>query len=472
MVGRRMIKKMSWSLQALIAFGLSVVFTLYMAPTPAKYQTADMLVAVSLVLGMMTVGVRRTQLVDAIKPVAPLLGILAYMIAQLLLFGAIGNKPHIQQLLYGFLPYILLYLLFRNCAQLVSHTPFLIMSLFILPGLVHVAYMYFDIGIAIRDGLVPFVTNSKHGLLESVKDSLRVGRRYESVAMLHLLCGGLLMVCHFRVSPGRFWAWSLVGLSVLSLALLDARAAYCSLAIGGALMVASVGPMRAWSALRNILPTGLRFRLALVVLLAGVVAIGYSAGTSRWVAMSYSVQSAVYDVFGANDELATRAYVDAGYWNVPIEDAKKCYLEGYFRCKVDQSAYLRVAWMLEGLSAVIDHPFGIGYSDNYMGRLWGVEGGVGKYQRIDNFLVEQLVSFGIITVVLYGLLCCVLMCTLLRVVRSGEAIPTLVLVCGLLLVCIGRGLIDAWSEGLWRYLMALLGLYFGVLHANQMRTKE
>ena len=108
-----------------------------------------------------------------------------------------------------------------------SHAPFLIMSLFILPGLVHAAYMYFDIGSAIRNGLIPFVTSSKHGLLESVKDSLRVGRRYESVAMLHLLCGGLLMVCHYRVKPGSYWAWSLVGLSVLSLALLDARRILC-----------------------------------------------------------------------------------------------------------------------------------------------------------------------------------------------------------------------------------------------------
>lgn len=467
-----MIKELSWSLQALIAFGLAVIFTLYMAPSPAKFQTADMLAAVSLLLGMVTIGVRRTQLVDAIKPIAPILVILAYMIAQFFLFGAIGNVPYIQQLLYGFVPYIFFYLLFRTRAQLVSHTPFFIMSLFILPGLVHVAYMYFDIGIAIRDELVSFVANSEHGLLESVKDSLRVGRRYGSVAMLHLLCGGLYMVCHFRVSPGRFWAWSLVGLSVLSLALLDARAAYCSLVIGGALMVASVGPMRAWLALRNILPAGLRFRLALVVLLAGVVAVGYSAGTSRWVAMSYSARAAVHDVFVSNEELARRPYVDAGYWKVPIEDVKKCYLEGYFRCKVDQSAYLRVAWMLEGLSAVIDHPFGIGYSDNYMGRIWGVEGDVGKYQRIDNFLVEQLVSFGIITVVLYGLLCCVLMCTLRRVVRSGEATADLVLVCGLILACIGRGLIDVFSEGLWRYLMALLGLYYGLLHANQIRTKE
>ena len=106
MLGRRMIKKLSWSLQALIAFGLSVIFTLYMAPAPAKIQTADMLAAVSLVLGMVTIGVRRTQLVDAIKPVAPLLVILAYMIAQFVLFGAMGNVPYMQQLLYGFVPYI------------------------------------------------------------------------------------------------------------------------------------------------------------------------------------------------------------------------------------------------------------------------------------------------------------------------------------------------------------------------------
>lgn len=131
-----------------------------------------------------------------------------------------------------------------------------------------------------------------------------------------------------------------------------------------------------------------------------------------------------------------------------------------------------MAWLLVGLTSVVDHPLGIGYSDNYLGRLWGVAGDDGKYQRSDSFLVEHIVSFGLPGIALYGWLVWGVLRTLQRSVRSGEASATLVLVCGIILVCVGRGLVDVFSEGLWRYLMALLGMYYGLLHADGRRTKE
>lgn len=377
-----------------------------------------------------------------------------------------------RQLLYGFVPYMLFYLLFRDQSLTAGCAPLLIMAIFVLPGLVHVAYMYFDISRALQKGAVAFMTTSKMGLLEYVKESPRVGRRYLSVAILHLLCGGLLMAWYFRLTLYRYCAWVIAGLCVLSLALLDARAAYVSVIIAGLLMVFAVGPARAWQALRLFLPIGLGWRLVLAGLLAGAIAVGYSAGKSRWVAMSYSLQAAVHDVLDAKETLAQRPYINAGYWSASIEDIDTCYLEGHFRCKVDQSAYLRMAWLLVGLTSVVDHPLGIGYSDNYLGRLWGVAGDDGKYQRSDSFLVEHIVSFGLPGIALYGWLVWGVLRTLQRSVRSGEASATLVLVCGIILVCVGRGLVDVFSEGLWRYLMALLGMYYGLLHADGRRTKE
>lgn len=464
-------KKQSWPLQVLIALWLSVIFTLYMAPTAAKYQSADMLAAALLVLGLTTIGVRRSELIGAIKPLAPLLAMLAYGSARLLLLGD-GGGAYLWQLLFGFVPYLLFYLLFRNQSLTATRAPLLIMAIFILPGLVHVAYMYFDIGLALQKGAVAFMESSKQGLLEYVKESPRVGRRYLSVAILHLLCGALLMAWYFRRSLGRYCAWVIAGLCVLSLALLDARAAYVSVIIGGLLMVFAVGPARAWQALRSFLPIGLGWKLVLAGLLAGAIAVGYSAGKSRWVAMSYSLQAAAHDVLDAKEELAQRPYVNAAYWSAPIEDINTCYLEGHFRCKVDQSAYLRVAWLLVGLTSVIDHPLGIGYSDDYLGRLWGVAGDEGKYQRSDSFLVEHIVSFGLPGIALYGLLFWGVLRTLRRSVRSGDASAAMVLVCGIILVCVGRGLVDVFSEGLWRYLMALLGMYYGLLHSNEWRTRN
>lgn len=460
-------------LQALIVLLLSVIFVLYTAPTEAKYHAADVLVAVLLALSLVAIGVSRVGLADATKAVLPLVVMLAYVTAQVLALEDTSCWPYIQQLLYGFVPYLLFYLLFRNQPMAGRYVPLIIMAIFVLPSLVLVAYMYFDIGIALQKGLVPFMTSAKQGLLEYVKESPRVGRRYLSVAMLHLLCGGVLMAWYCQRKLGRYGAWAIVCLSVFSLALLDARAAYASVIFAGLMMVLVVGPMRAWQEVQTILLIGLGWKPVVTGLLAGAIAVGYSAGKSRWVAMSNSFQSAAHDVFDTKEDLAQRPYINARYWSAPIEDIDKCYPEGHFRCKVDQSAYLRMAWFLVGLSSIVDLPLGIGYSDNYFGRLLGLAGGEGKYQRSDSVLVEHIVSFGLPGLPLYGLLFWGgVLRTLRRSGQSGEVSAATVLACGIILVCVGRGLVDVFSEGLWRYLMALLGMYYGLLHSNEWRTRS
>ena len=188
--------------------------------------------------------------------------------------------------------------------------------------------------------------------------------------------------------------------------------------------------------------------------------------------MSDSFAAAAHDVLHWEVELAQRPFVNESYWNAPIEDIDACYLEGHFRCKIDQSAYLRMAWLLSGMQSLIEHPWGIGYSDDYMARLWGVAGEKGKYQRSDSFLVEHIVSFGLLGIMLYALLVWGLLRSLRSAMRSGYASVVLVAICGIILVCVGRGLVDVFTEGLWRYLMALLGMYYGLLHSNEWRTRS
>lgn len=461
-------KMMSIQLSA-TAVWLSLIFTLYLAPS--HQGTADLLSAVSLISALAIIGLRRSGIMDGILPLAPLLVLLIYAAGFDVIIGGEYSAVYVWELLLSFLPFLLLYVVFRNRGS--SQASVLVAALFIIPGLVHLAYMYLDIFLAIQQGEVPFATSSKHGFLEGIKESPRVGRRYVSMGLVNLLAGGILVVNIFTHPRVRYWAWGLSGVSVLSLALLDARAAYVSLFLGSIFLAGSLGVGRTWAAVKSVLGGSRWRKIAIVGLVVGAATLGTSAGKSRWVAMTYSFKAAAHDVFDKSSNPATRPYIDKTYWSAPIENIDKCYLEGHFRCKVDQSAYLRMAWLLEGGRSLIEHPFGIGYSDDYMGRLRGLSGNEKTYQRNDSFLIENIVSFGVMGILVYVALLWGVARTLVRAVEAKHvARVTLVVVCGILFVCAGRGLVDVLSLGLWRYVMALLGIYYGLLHSDMERVRS
>lgn len=60
------------------AIWLSLIFTLYLAPS--KYFTADLLAAVLLVITLAVLGLRRSGVMAGIKPLAPLLAMLLYVV--------------------------------------------------------------------------------------------------------------------------------------------------------------------------------------------------------------------------------------------------------------------------------------------------------------------------------------------------------------------------------------------------------
>lgn len=453
--------------RVLVVLLIAVIFTLYLAPSAAKYEMADILVAVALAASFVTFGVPRVKWRKVLKPLTPLFFLLIYVVIQAVAQGGGDGWAYMRQLLFGFAPYLLFYLLFSRESSL--RRPFFLLSVFILPGLVHLAYMYFDIGLAIYRGEMSFMTSSKHGFLEYVKDAPRVGRRYLSIACLQLLCGSLLMAWYLRQTSQRYWAWGLSVLGALSLALLDARAAYAASLIGVGLLVLAVGPLLVWQNLKRFFSGSSWWMVAAATLVIVVVGLGYSAGKSRWVAMGGSVNAAVHDVYFSETPLAQRPYVDVSYWNSPIGDIEACYLEKHFRCRIDQSAYLRTAWLLSGAQSLIKYPFGIGYSGDYMARLWGVHENGDVYQRSDNFFVEHIVSFGWVGMLLYGWLVWNLFRTFHIAVRSRYATAALVAVCGIIFVCVGRSLVDVFSDGLWRYFLALLGMYYGLLHSAETR---
>jgi hypothetical protein len=446
---------------------ISVIFTLYLSPT--YYVTADLLAALLLVVTIGVFGLCRSGIMTAFKPLGWLLTMLLYVVVFGLSRPELDMAPYLRGLLIGFLPYLLLYLLFRNQER--ANIPLLVVCVFLIPGLIHLAFMYLDIFRAIQQGDVPFLSSSRHGFLEYIKDTPRVGRRYLSLALLHLLFAGLMMSWYLRRTPTRYLAWGLSSFTVLSLVLLDARAAYVSVLIGGGLLAMAVGPSRVWQSLKLLMPTGFGGRCLLVSLLVASAGLGFSAGKSRWVSMNESFSAAVHDVFDSEVELTQRPFVNANYWSAPIEDIDECYLEGHFRCRIDQSAYLRMAWLISGLQGLVEQPVGIGYSEDYMARLWGVAGEQGKYQRIDSFLIELIVSFGVVGIMFYAWLVWGLLHSLRQTVRSGDLSIVLIATCGLICICLGRALVDPLDEGFRRYLMALIGMYYGLLYSNEQHIR-
>lgn len=459
-------------LKGALALLLSIIFTLYLAPTPEKFEQADKLAAMLLIPALGMYISRLSNIADGSKPLLPIVVLIGYIALQAWAAGHEDDASlrYVIQLVSGFVPYLLFYLTFRILPK--AQADILLIAVLIIPGVVHIAYLYLDVFLAIKGGEVAFLTSSKHGFLEYVKNSPRVGRRYVSMALLHLLCGGLLAAWYGRSGLLRQGAWILSGLSLLSLALLDARAAYAAVLIGASMLAGAVGPRQTWRSIKNAFHWDLKWKLALAIFLVAVTALGYNAGKSRWIAMTYSIEWAVHDVFLAQTPISARPYVDMTFWSDPIEDVEKCYLTGEFRCQVDQSAYLRMAWLLEGARSLVSNPLGIGFSEDYMGRLWGVEGSSSKYQRVDSFLVEHIVSFGWPAILLYGWLFWGVLSAMRGAVRAGYNRAATIMLCALVLTCVGRTLVDVFSEGLWRYMMALLGIYYGLLHASNGQPKK
>lgn len=459
-------------LKVAITLLLSIIFTLYLAPTPEKYGLGDKLAVLLLIPALWIYRKGLPSLANGIKPLIALVVFIGYVALQAttLKHGDDSSLHYSIELFSGFVPYFLFYVIFRSLAK--TEADRLLIAVLIIPGVVHIIYLYLDIFLAIKGGEVAFMTSSKHGFLEYVKNSPRVGRRYVSMALLHLLCGGWLAALHAKGKLLRRTAWMLCGFSLMSLALLDARAAYASVLIGISLLAWAVGPRKAWRSINNVFHWDPKWKWVMAVFLISVAALGYNAGKSRWIAMTYSIEWAVQDVFYTQTPLSDRPYIDITVWSDPIENVGECYLTGQFRCQVDQSAYLRMAWLLEGARSLVSHPLGIGFSEDYMGRLWGVERDASKYQRVDSFLVEHIVSFGWPAILLYGWFFWGVVYAMRKTASAGNARAATIILCALVLTCAGRTLVDMLSEGLWRYLLALMGIYYGMLHAGDGQAKK
>jgi hypothetical protein len=463
---------------AVPALGLSLIFTLYLAPAPEKYMAANLVAGFWLCILLATDSRREILSFRCARPLMPLLMLLIYAVVLDVLNGTRSSGPILTDFLIGFIPYLLCYAVFFELARSRVSLRTLLIAILVVPGIIHFGYMCFDILKAAWDEKIPWLLSANFGWLEYIKSFPRVGRRYLSIALVSFFCGSIVLTMISKRKRSFVLGSGLAVVVLISIALMDARAAYFSIACGAILTAAAVvaGPKSFDAAAivrRHSLSTCAV--LAFVVLgVAGVVtAVGYSAGKSRWIAVTYSAERALNDTLAATQDIKQRYYVDAAFWDVPIDDIGKCYLEGRFRCQVDQSLYLRLSWLIEGGKSLLKYPFGIGYSEDYMGRLWGVGGVGGKYQRADNFIVEIAVSFGFVGIGIWIFLIWRVWTTLRQSFQEQQTQRFTLLVIGLpLLILLSRSLIDVISEGALHYLMALYGIFYGVANSTADRTLE
>lgn len=324
-------------------------------------------------------------------------------------------------------------------------------------GSVHLLYMCLDIWMAYSDGRLAFVGDPRWGVLEGIKDIPRVGRKHLSIAMVNLIAGSLILVA--LIPKIRFYFYFLAAVAAIALVVVDARSAYVSIFMAF-IVVCLIKRRNVFALLIGRRLSGVKLMAVLsVMVLLSVMA--YESGKSRWGFMAYSFEKAYEHVFVSTDPVAWRPYVDKEFWFTPISSTYDCYTNHEFRCEADPSAYLRMAWLLDGVKQVIANPYGVGGSSNYMGRIWGVEGDESKFQRVDSEFILFIVSYGVAGLFFYLMMfwsAMLLICRSSRVNIDWEV----VLLSSVVLTFLVRGVFDTLSDGLWQCMLVLWGVTSGI----------
>lgn len=289
-----------------------------------------------------------------------------------------------------------------------------------------------------------------------------------SIGLTNMLLGSLILVV-FRNGRKPYFTYFLSFVALMSLVLIDARSACAAILVAFAMVYLvnwrEVNKVVSRFALRG----GQRWVVALLATVVLVVA--YDSGKSRWAYLGYSFSAAYGDVITSNQPVSQRPYVDKAYWSMPILNIDSCYANHECRCEVDQSAYFRLAGLLEGVKQAVLNPRGIGASDDYMGRIWGVEGDASKFQRTDSEFVFWLISFGFA-----GLLCYIfisLACLKSMHRKSGASLEWAgIFLSVIVMTILIRGIYDILDEGIWRCMMLLWGFAAGMQYLSPTAAKK
>lgn len=327
----------------------------------------------------------------------------------------------------------------------------------VMAGSVHLFYMYLDLWMAYADGRLAFVGGPRWGVLEGIKDIPRVGRKHLSFAMVNLIAGSLILA---TLTPSKkLYFYFLTIVAAMTLVVVDARSAYVSI-FATFVVVWLIRRGNVFALVIELRLSSLKL-MTMLFLVVTLFVFAYESGKSRWGFMAYSFSKAYEHVFISTDPVAQRPYVDKQFWLTPISNTYQCYTNREFRCEADPSAYLRMAWLLDGVKQVVTNPYGVGGSSDYMGRMWGVEGDESKFQRVDSEFIMFVVCYGVAGLIFYLIM---LWSAMLPISRTSKTNLDWVAVflSSIVLATLVRGIFDTISDGLWRCMMVLWGASAGI----------
>jgi hypothetical protein len=336
----------------------------------------------------------------------------------------------------------------------------------VIAGSIHLFYMHWDMWMAYVDGRLAFDGGPRWGLLEGIKDIPRVGRKHLSFAMVNLIAGSLILST--LIPSKRLYFYFFTVVAAMTLVVVDARSAYVSI-FAISLVVLLIRRRDIFSLVTDLRPSGMRLMTVLCLVMMLFI-LAYESGKSRWGFMAYSFSKAYEHVFNSTDPVAQRPYVDKQFWFTPVSNTFECYTNRELRCEADPSAYLRMAWLLDGVKQVGANPHGVGGSIDYMGRVWGVEGEDTKFQRVDSEFIMFSACYGVVGLIFYLIMLRSAMLLISRTSKiSLDWVATFLSL--IVLAILVRGAFDTISDGLWRCMMVLWGAATGIKYFSLKLNK-
>ena len=346
----------------------------------------------------------------------------------------------------------------------------LFLYIMVLPGFVHILYMYYDI--------YKYVSTTTDFQWSYLKECVRVGRRYLSTAIISLLLPFFIIGGSSKKILAKSLALAGFVVSLISLGLLDTRAAYI------VTIIILIGPLF-FTKTRLIYLSFIRnwqlgipfFKAILVLAFAITFLIAYKTGETRWEQFSQSLNLAIKpDLTKSNSR--NSIFVNEAFWNTPYssEEHIQCTQERSQRCITDQSIYLRSYWLINSLKVFHNHPLGVGYRPEFASSLQSSTiivsneaiplGGAG-----DSFLVETILSFGFIGLLLYVwfFALAVLPYYKKNIFDEQNLLGTACFF--MCIACIFRMILDAFNDGLWCYFMIIFGVLIAQINKTDSRMK-
>jgi hypothetical protein len=437
---------------------ISISITLYLSPT--KELIASLILFLLFLYNLII----RKNIFYPCKYFIPLILIIGYALSLAVFYDTPIPYEFLKKIIIG--GFILLFsinLFSKNYYN--SRLSFFYIML--LPGLVHIAYLYYDI--------FRYSIQTTNFLWEHLKDVPRVGRRYISTSTLSLMLSFFIMGGYSKKLTAKLCSLVGFGIAMISMAILDARAGYIvSVMIFIGPLVFRKTRILYFGFVRNWQTEFPYFYPIVLCIFTLTLVVGYKTGEERWGQFYQSISLAI-ESNQTSSGYRKNYLASQEFWNKDYSknDLTQCIREKQERCIVDQSAYLRSHWFINSLKVLKKYPLGLGYRPEMTSSLQSSEvlisnqpiflGGAG-----DCFIVETILSFGVIGLLLYGWF---FSSGILPYYMGNELLKKSPLGTAFFLVSIAsilRMTIDAFGEGLWTYFM----IFFGALLAQIIVRKD